>query len=92
MAAAKSVTKPQTFLFTAPGAARVLLVGDFTQWQERSIPMKQRIDGRWQATVALRPGRYHYRFIVDGDWRDDPDCAQRVANPFGTEDAVRLVA
>ncbi len=92
MAAAKSRTKLQTFLINAPDAARVLLVGDFTRWQERSIPMRRQLGGLWQATVALPPGDHHYRFIVDGEWRDDPECPERVMNPFGTQDAVRRVA
>jgi hypothetical protein len=29
---------------------------------------------------------------VDGEWRDDPECALRAPNPFGSEDMMRLVA
>jgi hypothetical protein len=25
---------------------------------------------------------------VDGQWHDDPYCARKVANPFGTQNAV----
>ena len=32
--------------------------------------------------------RYRYRFLVDGEWRDDPDCKFTIANPFGNADAV----
>ena len=92
MATAKSGTKPQTFAFNAPGAASVLLVGDFTQWQKRPIPMRRQLGGIWQVTVALPPGDHHYRFIVDGDWRDDPACPVQVANPYGSQNAVRKVA
>ncbi len=92
MATAKTTSKAQTFTLNAPEAARVLLVGDFTKWQERPIAMRRQRAGLWQATVALAPGDHHYRFIVDGEWRDDPDCPVRVANPFGTQDAVRRVA
>ncbi|HUJ43804.1 MAG TPA: glycogen-binding domain-containing protein [Opitutaceae bacterium] len=92
MATAKSGTKPQTFSFNAPGAANVLLAGDFTQWQERPIPMRRQLGGIWQVTVALPPGDHHYRFIVDGDWRDDPVCPVQVANPYGGLNAVRKVA
>lgn len=84
-------TSPQTFSFTAPGAMSVQLVGDFTNWQERPISMQKGADGVWRATVELPPGTYHYRFLVDGEWRDDPECALRVPNPFGTQNAVRQV-
>ncbi len=69
----------------------VLLVGDFTQWQQKGIPMRKGPDGIWTATVELAPGKHVYRFIVDGEWRDDPECRLRIANPYGTQDMVRQV-
>jgi hypothetical protein len=42
--------------------------------------------------VPLPPGTYHYRFLVDGEWRDDPVCPLHVPNIFGSQDAVRIVA
>jgi 1,4-alpha-glucan branching enzyme len=91
-APAGKTTSPQTFAFSAPGAMSVQLVGDFTHWQERPISMQKGPDGVWRVTVDLPPGTYHYRFLVDGEWRDDPECALRVPNPFGTYNAVRQVA
>jgi hypothetical protein len=29
---------------------------------------------------------------VDGQWRDDPECALHVPNPYGSQDSVRQVA
>ena len=81
----------QTFSFNAPTAASVLLAGDFTQWQKHSIALRKQADGTWKATTSLSPGTYHYRFLVDGEWRDDPAC-MRVENPFGSQDAVRVVS
>jgi len=85
-------SRKQTFRFTAPTAMSVMLVGDFTQWQQKGIPMRKGKDGVWTASVELTPGQHHYRFIVDGDWRDDPECTLRVANPFGGQDMVKQVA
>lgn len=81
----------QVFTITAPGASNVALVGDFTHWQQKPLAMKPTGGGQWRVSVPLAPGTYHYRFLVDGDWRDDPECTLRVPNPFGTEDAVRNV-
>jgi 1,4-alpha-glucan branching enzyme len=81
----------QTFRFSSPEAMSVLLVGDFTHWQQRGIPMQKGKDGIWVATVELPPGKHTYRFIVDGDWRDDPECTLRVPNPYGSQDMVRQV-
>jgi len=49
-------------------------------------------NGTWAATVALLPGTHRYRFIMDGEWRDDPECKLRVSNPFGGEDMLREAA
>jgi 1,4-alpha-glucan branching enzyme len=83
--------KPQTFSFQAPMATSVQLVGDFTHWEKSPINMRKGADGIWQATVDLEPGRHYYRFLVDGQWRDDPECALQVPNPYGSRDAVRHV-
>jgi 1,4-alpha-glucan branching enzyme len=84
--------KIQSFSFTAPTAMSVQLVGDFTHWQQNPINMRKGGDGIWRAAIELEPGPHHYRFLVDGQWQDDPDCILRVPNPYGSEDSVRQVA
>ena len=84
-------TSKQTFRFSAPAAMSVLLVGDFTHWQQEPLPMQKGKDGIWTATVALPPGKHYYRFIVDNEWCDDPECTVRVPNPYGGQDMVRQV-
>ncbi len=84
--------KKQIFRFTAPEARSVLLVGDFTHWQERGLSMRKDEHGVWSISVELQPGKHTYRFIVDGEWRDDPECTIRIANPFGGQDMVREAA
>jgi 1,4-alpha-glucan branching enzyme len=54
--------------------------------------MKKGADGMWQAAVQLPPGTHRYRFLVDGEWRDDPECTLRTPNPFGGENMTRQVA
>jgi len=88
----KQSNKMQTFRFSAPAAQSVLLVGDFTHWQQKGIPLQKDSDGVWTTSVELPPGKHTYRFIVDGDWRDDPECAVRIPNPFGGQDMVREAA
>jgi 1,4-alpha-glucan branching enzyme len=84
--------KAQGFSFRAPEAISVQLVGDFTQWQEQPISLKKEANGIWRTSVELPPGTHHYRFLVDGEWRDDPECTLRVPNAFGTQDMTRKVA
>lgn len=83
--------KLQNFSFTAPSATSVQLLGDFTHWQEHPINMRKDINGIWRASIPLDPGTHPYRFLVDGQWRDDPDATLRVPNPFGSQDSVRQV-
>jgi len=91
MAKKTKTLKKQTFRIVDPAAERVLLVGDFTEWQKRGIPMEKGANGLWTATVTLPPGAHNYLFIVDGEWREDPECAIRVPNPFGGQNMVRQV-
>jgi len=84
--------RKQIFSFTAPDAVSVQLAGDFTQWQERPINLHRGMDGIWRATVELEPGTHYYRFLVDGQWRDDPECILRAPNPYGSENMMRQVA
>lgn len=81
----------QKFSYHTPGAHSVQLVGDFTNWAERPIPLRREPNGVWQTAVRLEPGTHHYRFLVDGQWRDDPANPQRTPNPFGGHDAIRRV-
>lgn len=92
MAKKVETAQNQTFRFSAPGATSVMLVGDFTHWQKTPVPMHKGKDGIWTAALELRAGKHTYRFIVDGEWRDDPECALRVSNPYGSQDMVRQVA
>lgn len=87
----KNQGKKQTFSFKAPTAMSVQLAGDFTHWQKQAVSMQKGADGVWRANVELEPGKHHYRFIVDGQWRDDPECTLQVPNPFGSRDSVRQV-
>ena len=91
MARQTETPKLQTFRFSAPAAMSVLLVGDFTHWQRKGIPMQKSKDGIWTATIELPRGKHHYRFIVDNEWCDDPECLLREPTPYGSENSVRQV-
>ena len=83
--------RKQTFTYQAPAALSVQLAGDFTEWEKSPITLRRQEDGLWQATVELKPGTHRYRFLVDGEWQDDPTCALFVPNPYGGRDGVREV-
>ena len=80
-----------TFSIEAPEAHTVKLVGDFSGWGEHPVDLKRIKTGQWKATVSLSEGRHEYRYLVDGQWRDDPNCPTRVPNAYGGENCVREV-
>ena len=92
MAKADESTSVQEFFYRAPEANSVQLVGDFTHWQRQPINLVKGANGVWKTSVALAAGTYHYRFLVDGQWCDDPQCTLRVANTFGSHNMVREVS
>ena len=89
---AKPKTKKVRFSLSAPEAGRVFLAGDFNHWDIDTLPMKKDHKGTWEASFILPPGRYEYRFWVDGVWHDDPNAHERVENPFGSQNCVRITS
>ena len=83
--------KPGVFRLEAPSAKSVKLAANFTEWEKSPLDMIKSNNGIWFIIVPLPSGNHPYRFIVDGEWRDDPHAVQRVPNPFGTENAVILI-
>ena len=76
---------------TRPDAQEVCIAGSFNDWHPSVTPMIRLDDGKWAKALALPPGRYEYRFVVDGQWVDDPAAAELIPNPFGTPNAVLVV-
>jgi 1,4-alpha-glucan branching enzyme len=91
MATQKSAKKKVTFSYVAPDAQSVLVAGDFTGWQQAPVSLKKDKSGVWKKTVSLPPGKYEYRLLVDGQWRDDPQCPNRQPNQFGGQNCVCVV-
>ena len=78
-----------TFCFQQPGSKEVYLCGDFNHWSTLSLRMIQRDgDGRWEKRLILPPGRYEYKFLVDGAWVNDPKAAEAVPNRHGSLNSV----
>ncbi len=75
----------------APDAKAVFVAGSFNNWQPAATPLQKQATGRWEVELVLAPARYEYRFVVDGQWTDDPLSPAYVSNPFGGLNCV-LVA
>jgi 1,4-alpha-glucan branching enzyme len=79
-----------TLTLNTPNANEVILVGDFNDWNINRHPMKKK-DGVWEKIVMLPPGRYEYKFLVDGQWWTDPKNEETCYNCFGTENNVMFI-
>ncbi len=84
-------TTPVEFSCHAPEAKAVFIAGTFNEWRPDATPLKRQADGQWRDTLALAPGHYQYKFVVDGQWCCEPGCEDEYngcqkccANEFGT--------
>jgi 1,4-alpha-glucan branching enzyme len=83
--------QPVRFGYFNPDAKEVFLVGSFNNWETRATPLVRDSLGDWAVELELPPGKYRYRLLVDGEWRDHPSAQQTAPNPFGAFDAVVVV-
>lgn len=75
------------FTFEAPDARSVQLAGDFNDWTPEAGEMEL-LGGVWVKTLFLPPGRYRYRYVVDGRWQNDPLNPSVEPSPYGGHDSL----
>jgi hypothetical protein len=75
-----------------PGAKSVSVAGSFNEWKPEQAPLAPLGNGRWAGDLAVKPGRYEYLFVVDGQWLPDPNAKESVQNPFGGKNSVLVVS
>jgi predicted carbohydrate-binding protein with CBM48 len=82
-----------TFVFRAPGATRVSLVGDFNGWDPDATPLARATTGEiWTAQVPLEHGLHAYAFVIDGrDWEPDPAAPLAPVATFGSRNSLVVV-
>ncbi|MFY9302365.1 isoamylase early set domain-containing protein [Candidatus Sordicultor fermentans] len=72
----------------APRAKSVYLVGDFNDWDIRACPMEKE-NGVWVITLDLPPGKYEYRYLIDGGWYNDPQKC-RILTGWGENSVLEV--
>ena len=76
-----------------PNARSVSVAGDFNGWNPGQTKLERSEGGMWTATIALKPGRYQYMFVIDGkQWIADPLAEEGAGDGFGSQNAVLDVA
>ncbi|OHE82940.1 MAG: hypothetical protein A2107_12125 [Verrucomicrobia bacterium GWF2_62_7] len=69
--------------FDAPFAKLVNISGDFNAWEMTTLALRKS-DSVWKITLELKPGTYQYKFLVDGEWVNDPNNVRTTPNQFGS--------
>ena len=80
----KSKYKKVIFEYYAPQANKVGVGGTFNGWDPEKSLMKKEGNGQWRVELELLPGRYEYRYWIDGSWQNDQRPVECVPNAFGT--------
>jgi beta-lactamase regulating signal transducer with metallopeptidase domain len=73
-----------------PNARIVAVAGSFNNWNQSQF-LFTKVDGEWICRINLPPGKYEYKFIVDGNWLVDPRNPETKYDERGNENSV-LVA
>lgn len=89
---AKNGHKEVAFRAKADPGSTVFVAGTFNNWDIAKDPLFDNDGaGNFIATLWLAPGEYQYKFVINGEWRPDSDCASWVANEFGTLNSILQV-
>ena len=87
----KNHPHPVRIEFHHDKAQAVFIAGTFNDWNPTATPLIALGEGRWVKELALPPGRYEYRFVVDGEWVSNTEATEHVTNAFGTCNSVFVV-
>jgi cyclomaltodextrinase len=73
-------------------ATRVAVAGSFNGWSgDKNLLTGPDDKGEFSGSVALKPGRYSYKFVVDGKWMADPANDQTEDNGLGDKNSVLVL-
>ena len=78
--------------FKDAAAGDVRIAGDFNGWvPDRGVRSLIASEGQtrvWTKVLTLEPGTYQYRYVVDGEWREDPSNPQTAPGPTGQPNSI----
>ena len=73
--------------------AKVALVGNFNNWDKDTDHMVRQPDGSFLFVIALNPGIYHYKFVLnDMEWITDPANPEAVHDGLGGDNSILRIA
>lgn len=72
-------------------AKKVTVAGTFNEWNAEKDKLKEVKPGVFELFLPLAPGRYEYKFVVDGEWKLDPKNPKKILTLDGHENSVIIV-
>ena len=80
---------PVTFTYQplTGGKKDVYVAGDFNTWDAMANPMEEN-NGIYETTLHLKPGKYGYKFVIDGNWIADENAKEFVGDGFGGQNSI----
>ena len=73
-----------------PNARIVAVAGSFNEWKQSQV-LCAKESAEWVCRLDLAPGKYTYKFIIDGDWILDPDNPTTEDDERGFTNSVLVV-
>lgn len=81
--------------FRDMAASDVRIAGDFNGWiPDKGVRSLIESEGQtriWTKIIRLTPGTYQYRYVVDGEWREDPENPEVASSAVGGRNSVLKV-
>jgi len=77
-----------TLTIKAPQAKEVYIAGEFNNWKLDDHSRMERNNDCWTKQLSLDKGKYRYRFVIDGNWSEDPVNPLKQLNPYGAMDSL----
>jgi len=85
-----------TVRFRDADANDVRIAGDFNGWvPDKGVRSLIESEGQtrvWTKILRLAPGTYQYRYVVDGEWRADPENPEITSSVVGGRNSVLVVS
>lgn len=78
------------YIQTSPGK-RVYLAGDFNRWDPYMTALKEKEPGLYSAVLSIKPGRYAYYFLIDGEPVPDPLNFQKNQSSTGEDVSILFI-
>lgn len=78
------------FLVKAEGATSVQIAGDFNNWnpEMQNLTQAKEQKGLWYTILPLGQGKHAYRYVIDGNWQEDPSNPEYEESLFGVKHSI----